>query len=238
MVKMGLDLGLGLAMARRIGAMAVITVWLYGRYCMGQVTPRNQITQDYFNNLKSTADSCEGKSFYTYDSFTAAADQQPAFGTTGDDSIRKREMAAFLAHVIHETGGLCFISEQNPRSDFCEPRDAFPCAPGKTYIGRGPLQLTWNYNYGEAGNALGYDLLNSPETVAQDSQISFKTAFWFWMNRDCHDAMVSGRGFGDTIKAINSGECSQSPDQVRSRVDKYQQFCRDFGVDPGSNISC
>ena len=48
---------------------------------------------------------CEGKSFYTYDGFIRAAELATSFGTAGSDVLRKREVAAFLANAMHETGG-------------------------------------------------------------------------------------------------------------------------------------
>lgn len=48
---------------------------------------------------------CAGHGFYTYDSFIAAARSFNGFGTTGDDTTRKRELAAFLAQTSHETTG-------------------------------------------------------------------------------------------------------------------------------------
>ncbi|XXG50453.1 hypothetical protein AAC387_Pa02g4458 [Persea americana] len=184
--------------------------------------------------------SCEGKSFYTYASFIGPAELASGFGTTGSDVVRRREVAAFLANVMHETGGLCYIRERNPQSDYCDRSyTQWPCAAGKRYFGRGPLQLTGNYNYGAAGRAIRFDGLNNPEIVAQKPTISFRTAFWFWMNNDCHNAIVSGRGFGATIRAINSGECKGgNTGQVNSRISYYQRFCRDFGVHPGANLSC
>ena len=44
-------------------------------------------------------------SFYTYDAFTAAAAAYSAFGTTGNSTAKKREVAAFCAHVKQETTG-------------------------------------------------------------------------------------------------------------------------------------
>lgn len=48
---------------------------------------------------------CAGHGFYTYDAFIAAARSFNGFGTTGDDTTRKRELAAFLAQTSHETTG-------------------------------------------------------------------------------------------------------------------------------------
>jgi hypothetical protein len=52
-----------------------------------------------------------------------------------------------------------------------------------------------SYNYGPAGQAVGFDGLNNPEIVATDPVIAFKTALWFWMTPQspkpsCHDVMA------------------------------------------------
>ena len=99
--------------------------------------------------------ACPARGFYTYDAFLAAAAAFPAFGTTGGDEQRKREVAAFLGQTSHETTGgwpaapdgpfswgYCFKQERSPPSDYCDPRPEWPCAPGKKYFGRGPIQLS------------------------------------------------------------------------------------------------
>ncbi|OJH33655.1 chitinase, partial [Cystobacter ferrugineus] len=48
-------------------------------------------------------------SFYTYSALVAAANTFPGFATTGDTTTRKREVAAFLANIAHETGGLYYV---------------------------------------------------------------------------------------------------------------------------------
>ncbi|KAK1319616.1 Chitinase 5 [Acorus calamus] len=67
------------------------------------------------------------------------------------------EIAAFFAHVTHETGHFCYIEEINGASgNYCDNTNTrYRCVPRKTYYGRGPLQISWNYNYGPAGRALG-----------------------------------------------------------------------------------
>ncbi|CAN6475875.1 unnamed protein product [Victoria cruziana] len=153
-------------------------------------------------------------------------------------------MAAFLAHVMHETGRFCYIKERIPRGDYCDwSYRQFPCAAGKKYYGRGPLQLSWNYNYGQAGKAIGFKGLTEPGIVGRDASISFKTAVWFWMssngNNNCHKLITSDRSFGSTIRTINSRECDGgSPQEMQRRVKFYLRFCRHFGVKPGQNIYC
>lgn len=136
---------------------------------------------------------------------------------------------------------MCHISEINKNEPYCNPSyTQWPCAPGKKYYGRGPLQLSWNYNYGAAGRDIKFDGLGNPDVVAQDPVIAFKAALWYWMNNVHEPLLASGGGFGATIRAINGAlECGgKNPTAVNSRVGYYKQFCQDFGVDPGSNLTC
>lgn len=135
----------------------------------------------------------------------------------------------------------CYIEEINGSSrDYCDKNNTqYPCVPGKGYYGRGPIQLSWNYNYGFAGETIGFDGLNAPETVATDPLVSFKTAIWYWMNY-CHSIITSGQGFGSTIRAINGAlECNgRNPNGVNKRVQYYTEYCNRLGVEPGGNLTC
>ncbi|WP_213065928.1 glycoside hydrolase family 19 protein, partial [Acinetobacter baumannii] len=199
------------------------------------------VTANVFNSIVGGAASgCAGKGFYNYDAFIAAANAFNGFGTSASADVNKREVAAFFANAAHETGGFCFIDEQNTADKYCMASTQYPCNPNKNYHGRGPLQLSWNYNYIAAGNNIKFDGLNNPEVVATDPTISFKTAVWFWMlNSNCHKAITSGEGFGATIRAINSGECNGGrPETVTSRVNYYQKFSKQLNIDPGPNLRC
>ncbi|KAJ8567693.1 hypothetical protein K7X08_019901 [Anisodus acutangulus] len=125
--------------------------------------------------LKNRDDNrCPASGFYTYDAFIAAANSFPGFGTTGDDTARKKEIAAFFGQTSHETTGN---------------------QVGNGFYGRGPIQLTGQSNYDLAGKAIGQDLVNNPDLVATDATVSFKTAIWFWMTPQdnkpsCHDVIT------------------------------------------------
>ena len=181
---------------------------------------------------------------YSYQGLLDAAAAFPAFGGAGTTDQQKREIAAFLANVAHETGELQYADEI-AKDDYCQSSAGCPCEGGQQYFGRGALQLSWNYNYCAAGDALGYDLRKDPGQVSSNPKLIWLTGMWFWMtstgagNQTCHDGIASS-GFGSTIKTINGGlECGgQNAGSAQDRVDHYKTFCGLLGVDPGSNFTC
>ncbi|MFJ3904426.1 glycoside hydrolase family 19 protein [Streptomyces sp. NPDC090025] len=188
-------------------------------------------------------------SFYTYSGLTAALSAYPGFANTGSDTVKKQEAAAFLANVSHETGGLVYIVEQNTANypHYCDATQPYGCPAGQSaYYGRGPIQLSWNFNYKAAGDALGINLLADPYRVERDAAVAWKTGLWYWNTQNgpgtmtSHNAMVNGAGFGETIRSINGSlECNGgNPGQVQSRVTKYQQFAQVLGVPTGANLYC
>jgi hypothetical protein len=215
--------------------------------------------------------------FYSFKSFVEATKYFPAF-LTGDVKTQKRELAAFLANIAQETSGgwaeapggyfkwgLCFLEEkqegvQNDYADFSKIN--YPPVIGEKYFGRGPKQLSWNYNYGQFSEAwfgTKDTLLKNPELLSQDPVLSFASAIWFWMTPQfpkpsCHDIMIgkwtptendlqNGRlpGFGATVNVINGGvECGSGTDleKTKYRYEYYKYFCNYFQVSTGDNISC
>ena len=187
--------------------------------------------------------------FYTYSGLTAALSAYPGFANTGSDTVKRQEAAAFLANVSHETGGLVYVVEQNTANypHYCDTGQPYGCPAGQSaYYGRGPIQLSWNFNYKAAGDALGIDLLGNPYLVEQNASVAWKTGLWYWNTQNgpgtmtAHNAMVNGAGFGETIRSINGSlECDGgNPAQVQSRIDRYQAFVQILGTTPGSNLSC
>ena len=56
------------------------------------------------------------------------------------------------------------------------------------YYGRGPVQLSWNYNYGRYSTVFTEStynnkmhLLENPDDIVMDGYTAFGAAFWFWM---------------------------------------------------------
>ncbi len=190
------------------------------------------------------------KAFYSYSGLIDAMNKYGQIAKTGSDTVRKQEAAAFLANVNHETVGLQYIDEVNTAvwGTYCSNPGNWQtvCPAGVTqYHGRGPMQLSWDFNYKAAGAAIGADLLHNPNLVGTDSSIAWQTGTWYWMTgtgaagMTSHQAMTGGSGFGTTIRAINSIECGGAhPDQVASRVAAYQRFTAVLGVPAGDNLYC
>ncbi|MDJ0343471.1 glycoside hydrolase family 19 protein [Streptomyces sp. H10-C2] len=229
----------------------VISTWYWEPYtCSGAPTtpPPSQggfaVSEAQFNQMFPSRNS-----FYTYSGLTAALSAYPGFANTGSDTVKRQEAAAFLANVSHETGGLVYIVEQNTANypHYCDASQSYGCPAGQSaYYGRGPIQLSWNFNYKAAGDALGIDLLHNPSLVETDASVAWKTGLWYWNTQNGpgtmtpHNAMVNSAGFGETIRSINGSiECNGgNPAQVQSRIDAYQRFVQILGVPAGNNLSC
>lgn len=216
--------------------------------------------------------------FYSYAAFVKATKRFPEFLTDGSLELKKRELAAFLATISHETGGgnerdiahfydygLYYKEELaclNGCEHYSDTTDInFPPVKGKSYHGRGPIQLSWNYNYGLFSEMVLNNkdsLLNHPDLLISNPELSFATAIWFWVTPQepkpsCHEVIsgkwvptttdsLAGRkpGFGAVMNIVNGGlECG-GVESVKNkfRLQYYLAFCKKMKVDPGPNISC
>ncbi|WP_320784720.1 chitinase [Streptomyces sp. CRN 30] len=239
-----------LALAAATGAAAALCTLTLAPSAAAQKTDTRATAADFVvGEAQFDAMFPNRNSFYTYSGLTDALGAYPGFAGTGSDTVRKQEAAAFLANVSHETGGLVYVVEQNTANypHYCDTTQSYGCPAGTDkYYGRGPVQLSWNFNYKAAGDALGIDLLNNPDLVQNDAAVAWKTGLWYWNTQSGpgsmtpHDAMVDGAGFGETIRAINGTlECDGgNPAQVQSRIDDYERFTQLLGVEPGDNLSC
>ena len=212
----------------------------------------NVLSKTYFDAIFPLANR---NAVYTYEGLLAAAASYPAFANSGSVDDCRKETAAFLANVARETGRLRY-AEEIAKSVYCSMRTGCACDASVTdqsmwYYGRGAIQLTWNYNYCSAGAALATDLLSQPSIVHTQAKYAWATALWYWMTSKggstmtCHVAMTGGGIFGDTIRAINGGECGaggyNGSTAVKERVDAYIQYAKGLGVaDPGmpTDLDC
>lgn len=164
----------------------------------------NEITKDSRNNVAckernrealGLGNEINGKWYYTYDNVIKGMAQLEEFANYGDDNLKKLEIAAFLANIAQETGSDsshayggpgCFIQEGSGAywgsqafSEVCKPKGT--CAPAG-YAGRGPHQLTHDYNYQMYSEAMGAGdkYFKDPDLLTKDWLIGIRGSIWFW----------------------------------------------------------
>ena len=110
----------------------------------------------------------------------------------------------------------------------------YPPVDGEVYYGRGPLQISHNYNYG----AFGSEYLEDPDRVLHSSENAFKSALWFWTTAQdgkpsMHSvASQSSFRFGELTNIINGGiECGVYGNSTKAmnREGYYQTLRTKFG---------
>ncbi|MCL2599253.1 MAG: InlB B-repeat-containing protein [Firmicutes bacterium] len=206
------------------------------------------------------------------------------FLNSSDENDNKRELSGFFANMSHESGAYGYINGEDPpewlgpgfnkyqwgfafneetthightESEYSDHGSAeYPPVPGHSYHGRGPIQLTWNYNYGFFSQLIFGDknvLLKNPELVCQDGEIGIMSAIWFWMTpqapkASCHDIMLNKyvfnpndpweknyeNCFGLTMVVINGHfESNKTPEewpQVKNRIAFYKKYTSRLGA--------
>ena len=155
----------------------------------------------------------------------------------------------------HGSWGLHWLRELGPggvgssKSSNCYTTGStidYQPAPGKCYYGRGPIQISYFYNYGNFSEFLYNDksLVSDPDLLEQDGELALLSAIWFWMTPQCpkpscHQVMqeiydesatsyssakMSKKGFLHTVNIINGDvECrgSNTKPLLRSKLYKY-----------------
>lgn len=117
--------------------------------------------------------------------------------------------AAFLAQVGHESGGLHYTVEiwgptaqqarYEGRADLgnTEPGDGFK------FRGRSLIQTTGRANYEKVGAALGLDLIENPDLLAEPVTAA-RAAGYFWQSHNLN-ALADSGDFERLTKRINGG---------------------------------
>ena len=161
-----------------------------------------------------------------------------------------------------ETGAGCLYRSCDPGTWQAE---AWPCPADTKYFGRGPKQLSYNYNYGPYSYIIYGDvnpLLQNPAKVTE-GWLAFASAVYFFMqprppkpsmfeliygywsapevnSANNVDSKEPGPSFGASIMIINGGiECggSKATAQAANRVKYYSGFMDYFGLDPEMGIT-
>ncbi len=144
----------------------------------------------------------------------------------------------FLANSIWETGGLQYMKEIACSNG--------SCTYGK-YYGRGFIQLTWDYNYKAASQAIYGDestLLNNPD-LAATPEGAWRTALWFWNTKVSpvlkQNNAVESYKLGYSIKVINGGLECPANEKAQNRMKIFNEILKQWNIDsssPGKMEGC
>ena len=101
--------------------------------------------------------------------------------------------------------------------------------------------MSYPCNYYGAGQAIGLDLLNNPDLVAQQQDVAVKTAVWFFQANNMVDPARRG-DFAATTRIINGAvECNGGAGfaNQQTRVATYKRVRQCFGLgEPSINPTC
>lgn len=118
-------------------------------------------------------------------------------------------IAAFLAHVAHESKEYLFMQELADGWDYEGRADLGNVQPGDgpRFKGHGPIQITGRANHRACGAYLGIDLERDP-LLLTEPHYGTASAVWFWTtgNGQIDLNLLADRGWFKTItRVINGG---------------------------------
>jgi predicted chitinase len=114
--------------------------------------------------------------------------------------------AHFLAQIGHESGELRYREEiasgaaYENRADLGNVEEG----DGKRFKGRGLIQLTGRANYRAYSQDCGFDLLQNPRLLEEDTNLCADVAGWFWKRRGLNKIADADNILTITVR-INGG---------------------------------
>eukprot|EP00941_MAST-03F_sp_MAST-3F-sp1_P004217 g4217.t1 len=169
-----------------------------------------------------------------------AAAKYPKFLNESNEKNNQRELCAYLTIINWETDFVFFqeaaCKDNGGTNSACDYIDAnTKSIAGKQYYGRGPKQLSWNYNYlAFSMDYFGDDrLLSTPELVFTDQEVSWASSMFFWMSEGAGVTNYGGwcppqgNAIGQWPKQV---ECTNKPDSPTCASMK-----KDHYIQPGKS---
>lgn len=127
-------------------------------------------------------------------------------------------VSAFIAQIGHECGQLRYVREiwgptaqqlgYEGRADLGN----IVKGDGSKFRGRGLIQITGRANYAACGEALGLDLISTPELLELPQHAAMSAA-WFWSTRGLN-TLADQKDFAKITKRINGGLTGQADRQA------------------------
>lgn len=113
--------------------------------------------------------------------------------------------SAFLAQIAHESGECRYVLELASGMAYEGRASLGNTQPGDgpKFRGRGLMQITGRKNYTLCGQALGLNLIESPQLL-EIPRHAARSAGWYWRSNSL-DAFADKDQFGALTRAINGG---------------------------------
>lgn len=117
-----------------------------------------------------------------------------------------------------ETGYSTDANGISPSINYVDASSVYRPVPGRSYHGRGVIQLSWNYNYGNFSkwlyeNGLMKDVITAPDTllhrpdlVASNGKLSVMSGIWFWMTPQGAKPSSHDVVYGDVTNVSTSSQ--------------------------------
>lgn len=118
------------------------------------------------------------------------------------------DLAAFLAHLAHESGEYRYMREIADGSDYEGRTDLGNIHPGdgRRYPGRGAIQVTGREAARQAGQAFGVDFEEHPEKM-ELPEWATRVSVWYWTRyKPWLQPAAKAGWFHVTQKIVNGGE--------------------------------
>lgn len=130
--------------------------------------------------------------------------------------INPRRVAAFIAQVGHESGGLRWTAEiwgptdqqrrYEPPSTLAARLGNSEPGDGAWFKGRGLIQITGRSNYTQISRAFDIDFLSNP-VLLESPNMAVRSACWWWSSRNLNEIadLDTVESFRRITRIINGG---------------------------------
>jgi hypothetical protein len=209
------------------------------------------LSENQYNTVLQKVGATNIDPAYTYQGLCNAVNSQNHVFQGGNKTNNILALSAFLANTLHETGKFDYTTEVACSNGHGQPTGGDPesCSGnygsvnGQACYGRGPLQLSHDYNYKAYYSAKGLPASTTPDTLLQQKYI-YDTATWFWSTSKGQTQSTPEQGFqnitdinsyitqdpmGHSIMVINGGiEChtkdATGQAEAQARINFYKQI--------------
>jgi putative chitinase len=137
----------------------------------------------------------------------------------------------FFAQILHESGGMCKVVEDasGEKYEWKKILGNIYEGDGKKFKGRGLMQLTGRYNYGECSKALFGDdrLLENPKLL-EDPKYAVESACWFWNYKKLNNIADKYEAINDDYVKEITYPINKELDGLDKRIEYFRKMKKSY----------